>query len=225
MSRLVPEVTYRALLIILIALLMAIALYVAFAVGITAASRTGPESVATLRSLESASPLQAHSGAPMAAGGSVDTLPVMAEPGRRPTPRRAVSPVRPPAAATTQPSATVGSVLKGTSSVKLRRLATDAASVRETLTGWAAWCAPTPTRCQGWGGDALLAGVPSFRWGDDPYTVQVSANGRSVLVTVVSYCACGDRKGIPTVIDLSPRGFEALAPLSVGVLSVTVRVP
>ena len=99
-----------------------------------------------------------------------------------------------------------------------------------TVSGWATWCAPTPTKCRGWGGDALLAAVPSFR--GSPYTVQVCGfeGGRTncVQVTVVSFCACGSRNGIPTVIDLSPAAFRSLAPLSRGRIRVTVdggRVP
>jgi len=72
----------------------------------------------------------------------------------------------------------------------------------------------------------MLGAVPSFRYGDDPYTVQVTAfedgKANAVFVTVVSYCACGSRHGIPTVIDLSPAAFRSLAPLSQGVIRVTV---
>lgn len=88
--------------------------------------------------------------------------------------------------------------------------------------GWATYCAPTPTRCQSWGGDARLGAVPSFRWGDKPYQVTVRHGDRTTTVTVVSYCGCGDRHGTPTVIDLSPRAFRDLAPLSRGVIDVTL---
>ena len=70
----------------------------------------------------------------------------------------------------------------------------------------------------------MLAAVPSFRWGDDPYRVEVCAT-TCVFVTVVSFCACGDRHGIPTVIDLSPAAFRTLAPLRRGVYAVTVEMP
>jgi hypothetical protein len=188
--------TYRALVILLIALLMALSAYVGFAVGITFAASRSDQFERT--PLGVSGPPLAHTGRTGAPQNAIDIRPESARASDAPSPAAVV-------ARTAQPSAS-------------------AVSVRET-SGWAAWCAPTPTRCQGWGGDALLAGVPSFRWGDEPYTVQVSANGRSVLVTVVSFCACGDRKGIPTVIDLSPAAFAELAPLTVGVLSVTVRVP
>ena len=39
----------------------------------------------------------------------------------------------------------------------------------------------------------------------------------------MTYCACGPRKGVPTVIDLSDEAFSKLAALSRGVLRVTVR--
>lgn len=95
-----------------------------------------------------------------------------------------------------------------------------------TQRGWATWCAPTPTKCQGWGGGAMVGAVRSFTFGDDPYVVQVCAfgDGRTACthVRVVSHCACGDRHGIPTVIDLSPAAFRDLAPLSRGVIRVEV---
>lgn len=92
-----------------------------------------------------------------------------------------------------------------------------------TIRGWATYCAPTPDYCQSWGGDAHLGAVPSFTYGDEPYRVTVWHGDRSTTVTVVSYCACGDRRGIPTVIDLSPAAFAELAPLSTGVISVVLQ--
>ena len=86
------------------------------------------------------------------------------------------------------------------------------------VSGTATWCAPTPRYCHGWGGNAHLGAVASFRWGDEPYFVQVTSGGRSTVVQVVSYCACG-----PTLIDLSPAAFRELAPLSRGRIQVVVR--
>jgi hypothetical protein len=95
------------------------------------------------------------------------------------------------------------------------------------VSGWAAWCAPTPTRCHGW--DTQYVGaVPSFRHGDDPYAVQVCLAERPATCThvvVVSFCACGDRKGEPTVIDLSPPAFRELAPQTLGIVRVVVSGP
>lgn len=90
------------------------------------------------------------------------------------------------------------------------------------VAGVATYCAPTPTRCQSWGGDALVGAVPSFRFGDKPYPATVCRGGRCVEVTVVSFCACGQRGGKDTVIDLSPAAFRRLAPLSRGVIDVTL---
>lgn len=90
--------------------------------------------------------------------------------------------------------------------------------------GKATWCAPTPTHCQSWGDGALLGAMPSFDFGDEPFTATVCYDGSCVDVTVVSYCACGLRDGVPTVIDLSPAAFARLAPLSRGVIDVTVEI-
>ncbi len=92
--------------------------------------------------------------------------------------------------------------------------------------GVATYCAPTPKRCQSWGPPALLGAVQSFSFGDDPYVVTVcrQSGAPCVAVTVVSHCACGDRHGQPTVIDLSPAAFARLAPLSRGVIDVVLTV-
>ena len=87
--------------------------------------------------------------------------------------------------------------------------------------GLASWCAPTPTHCQTWGGDALVGAVPSFRFGDRPYRVIVRRQddpSRFVIVTIVSNCACGEH-----VIDLSPAAFRKLAPQSVGEVAVSIE--
>lgn len=87
--------------------------------------------------------------------------------------------------------------------------------------GLASYCAPTPTRCQSWGGDAHLAAVPSFRYGDRPYRVTVCRQddlSRCTTVRVVSFCGCGNK-----IIDLSPAAFRELAPLSRGIVPVTVQ--
>jgi hypothetical protein len=88
--------------------------------------------------------------------------------------------------------------------------------------GIASWCAPTPTQCQRWGGQAKLGAVHSFRWGDRPYRVRVCRQvgpAACVTVTVVSYCGCPDGRAI----DLSPYAFGKLAPLSRGLVAVTVE--
>jgi hypothetical protein len=55
--------------------------------------------------------------------------------------------------------------------------------------------------------------------------IKVCANERSqcVKVRLTDFCKCGPRHGKQTLLDLSPAAFRALAPLSRGVLEVTVR--
>lgn len=86
------------------------------------------------------------------------------------------------------------------------------------FSGIATWCAPTPTKCRSWGGDAHLAAVASFRYGDRPYQATVRYGGRWTIVTVVSFCACGSAD-----IDLSPSAFDDLAPLWRGRIEVSIE--
>ncbi|HET7702118.1 MAG TPA: RlpA-like double-psi beta-barrel domain-containing protein, partial [Candidatus Limnocylindrales bacterium] len=67
-------------------------------------------------------------------------------------------------------------------------------------------------------GPGLYAAVPSWRWGDEPYQVRVATGGRAVVVTVGDFCGCPGAR----VIDLSADAFRRLAPLSVGLVRVTV---
>jgi hypothetical protein len=75
-----------------------------------------------------------------------------------------------------------------------------------------------------WYADPRKSGVyaaagPPLRVGDwRGRLVTVSAGGVSFRVVLSDWCACRDR-----VIDLSPRAFARLAPLSRGVVTVTVR--
>jgi hypothetical protein len=52
--------------------------------------------------------------------------------------------------------------------------------------------------------------------------VTVCAGVRCVVTVLGDWCACGPRPGGPTVIDLDDNVFAALAPLSRGVIRVTV---
>lgn len=54
-------------------------------------------------------------------------------------------------------------------------------------------------------------------------TVEVCAGTLCLDVRLVDWCACGDRPGGPTVIDLSRDAFARLAPPSRGLVEVTVR--
>lgn len=84
----------------------------------------------------------------------------------------------------------------------------------------ARWCAPTKTKCHGWGGQAKLGALNTFRFGDKPYTLRVWRGRRHVDVRIVSFCACANRADR---IDLSPSAFARLAPLSRGVLRVEIE--
>lgn len=68
-------------------------------------------------------------------------------------------------------------------------------------------------------GPGYYAAVPTYRWGDPRYKVTVcNRDGACVVVTVRDFCGCpGDR-----IIDLSPAAFSRLAPLSRGIVPVTV---
>jgi len=79
-----------------------------------------------------------------------------------------------------------------------------------TLTGTASW----------YGASGLIAAAgPALRVGDwRGSRVTVTGNGRSVTVTLSDWCQCyGSR-----LIDLSDDAFARLAPLSRGLLKVTV---
>jgi rare lipoprotein A (peptidoglycan hydrolase) len=78
------------------------------------------------------------------------------------------------------------------------------------VTGMASWYSDGP---------GLYAAVPSWHYGDTPYRIRVSGNGRSVVVTVRDFCGCPGNR----VVDLSPAAFSRLAPLSAGLVRVTIE--
>jgi hypothetical protein len=53
--------------------------------------------------------------------------------------------------------------------------------------------------------------------------VRVEAGGRAVVVRLSDWCACGDRAGQPTLIDLSAADFRRLSPLRRGIISVAIE--
>lgn len=68
------------------------------------------------------------------------------------------------------------------------------------------------------------AAGPLLRHGDwRGSRVTVRAGGKSLAVALTDWCACGDRHGIPTLIDLSPEAFQHFAPLSQGVVRVQIE--
>ena len=72
-------------------------------------------------------------------------------------------------------------------------------------------------------GAGLYAAVNSYRWGDPRYSVRVCAGTRCVIVTVRDFCQCHTGAPGEKLIDLSPEAFARLAPLSRGVVRVTVE--
>lgn len=107
-----------------------------------------------------------------------------------------------------------------------------------------ATAAPEPTATEGGIGTALIGGKatwyddgpglygaagPDLReaMGGDPafrgQAVQVCAES-CVIVVLRDWCACSDRNGVPTIIDLSPDAFRRLAPLSTGVITVEIEL-
>ena len=90
-----------------------------------------------------------------------------------------------------------------------------AVALAVVLQGVATWYdAPSPS-------DA--AAGPGLRTGDwRGRQVRVCAT-ECVVVRLTDWCACGDRNGRPTLIDLDDEAFARIAPLSAGVVSVTVE--
>jgi len=82
-----------------------------------------------------------------------------------------------------------------------------------SVSGWATWYATGPDCLCAAAGPALRVGDWRGRW--------VTVNGW-LRVRLIDWCACGPRKGIPTVIDLSDEAFSQVAPLGRGVVAVKV---
>ena len=87
-----------------------------------------------------------------------------------------------------------------------------------SLSGWSTWYVAGPGQAAA--GPALRA---AFGPGWRGQLVTVTANGVSVRVRLTDFCACADRHGRPTLIDLDRAAFAALAEPSRGVIAVTVR--
>ncbi len=84
-----------------------------------------------------------------------------------------------------------------------------------SLSGWATWFDATPGTAAA--GPDLRAWLGDWRG----QTVKVCHRG-CVLVVLTQVCACGDRSGIPTLVDLDRQSFAVLGDPSAGVISVTV---
>jgi hypothetical protein len=67
------------------------------------------------------------------------------------------------------------------------------------------------------------AAGPLLRTGDwRGRVVTVCAGERCLITKLTDWCACGERNGKPTLVDLARSDFARLAPLSSGVVLVTV---
>lgn len=87
--------------------------------------------------------------------------------------------------------------------------------------GWATWYDVGPGFYAAAGPELRAALGPSWRG----QLVEVEGPGRlSVVVEIVDFCACGDRHGQPTLLDLSIDAFEQLAPLEAGIVSVSIEI-
>ncbi len=84
--------------------------------------------------------------------------------------------------------------------------------------GLATWYDAPPGQAAA-GPDLRAALGPNWRG----QIVTVSHDGRSVSVKLSDFCACGDRGGKPTLIDLDDASFARLAPLSAGVIEVSIE--
>jgi rare lipoprotein A (peptidoglycan hydrolase) len=59
-------------------------------------------------------------------------------------------------------------------------------------------------------------------WRGQSVVVTRSDEGAAVVVRLTDWCACGDRGGVPTLIDLPRADFAVLALPSAGIVRVTV---
>lgn len=88
-----------------------------------------------------------------------------------------------------------------------------------TLEGTATWYCSASSACTaGYGPSDLVGAIdPTLGIGKGA-NVTVTHDGRSVTVKVVDVCACAGRR----LIDLTSGAFSRLAPLSAGVIDVTL---
>lgn len=87
------------------------------------------------------------------------------------------------------------------------------------IDGTATWYCGNGSPCtRGYGPSDLVAAIDPTTGIGKGAVVTVSHAGRSVTVRIVDVCLCRDRR----VIDLTSGAFKRLAPLSVGVIDVTL---
>jgi len=87
------------------------------------------------------------------------------------------------------------------------------------LGGWATWYDDGPGLYAAAG--PVLRDVLGEDWRGQRVTVCADA---CVRVVLSDWCACGERHGDPTLLDLSPAAFRRLTPLSAGVVRVSIEV-
>jgi hypothetical protein len=91
------------------------------------------------------------------------------------------------------------------------------------LRGWSTWY-DAPSKQDAAAGPALRK-MLGRDWRGSWVRVSRVTDGevRTVVVILSDWCACRDRHGSPTVIDLDDQAFLDLAPLGAGVVTVTVE--
>lgn len=95
----------------------------------------------------------------------------------------------------------------------------ETAGLFATLSGYASWyCSSTSACTRGYSGSDLVAAIDPSTGIDKGELVTVRHDGRTVLVRIVDTCQCAGRR----VIDLTSGAFSRLAPLSAGVIPVTL---
>lgn len=93
-------------------------------------------------------------------------------------------------------------------------------SVRKSeLSGLATWYPARTTVAAA--GPALRAALGPT-WRGQEVSVCVTG-GNCISVALRDFCACRDRNGLPTLIDLPAVDFARLAPLSRGVVAITIE--
>jgi len=103
-----------------------------------------------------------------------------------------------------------------TSGVDAAELALAAA---RSLRGLATWYDAGPGHYAA-AGPVLRDALGDFRG----QSVTVCHDGRCTAVRLTDVCACGERAGVPTLLDLSADAFRDLAPLSAGVIDVSIEL-
>jgi rare lipoprotein A (peptidoglycan hydrolase) len=100
--------------------------------------------------------------------------------------------------------------------------ATDLVRPSSTPPGVSPQATPRSGTASWYGAAGRVAAVPG--WDHRPYRVRVCAGARCVVVRVQDWCGCYVGTSRERIIDLSRSAFLELAPLSRGVIRVTLEV-